>query len=138
MTSWIYPANIKLYDVIGAFDQPETYWPRNSKVETGDSIYIYLAAPYKQIAYACDVLRTDLTGSSILEKVQPFFRMPVEDADPLKRFMQVRTKTRFELGENSPLSYKSLKENGLSGMLMGARKLENSPDLKAYIEGQVS
>ena len=138
MTSWIYPANAKLYDVFGAFGQPETYWPRNSNVEEGDTLYIYLAAPYKQIAFVCKVLRSDLTGSAILKEVEPFFKQPVEDPDPLKRFLQVKVLKNLEISDSSSVNYASLKQNGLGGMLMGPRKLENCPELLAYIEEQLS
>jgi len=32
------------------------------------------------------------------------------------------------------LAYKHLKQNGLNGMLMGPRKLENNPTLLDYIQ----
>ena len=35
----------------GVFGELETYWPINSKVAAGDVVFIYLAAPYKQIKF---------------------------------------------------------------------------------------
>ncbi len=66
---WLYPANIKYYDVIGAFSQPETYWPISSKVEVGDIVLIYLAVPYKQIGFVCRILDVGIDMDLIMNNV---------------------------------------------------------------------
>lgn len=133
MNHWLYPANTKFYDVIGAFSNEETYWPRNSNVEAGDILFIYLAAPYKQIAFKCEVIRADLTGDKILKEVSAYFKEEPKDPDPLKAFLKVKTLSRYDLEPTGPLALAFLKEHGLKGMLMGPRKLENAPELKGYI-----
>ncbi|MGB0629204.1 MAG: hypothetical protein ACPGRZ_00790 [Alphaproteobacteria bacterium] len=131
---WLYPANLKFYDVVGAFAEPATYWPVSSSVEPDDVVYIYLAAPHKQIAFVCDVLKTGLDENAAIEHVRPFFK-----GDPSsgrkKQFMKLHKSADVALTDASPLSYARLKENGLTGMLMGPRKLENNPALLTYIEG---
>ncbi len=134
MTHWLYPANTKLYDVLGAFSEDETYWPVNSKVSVGDVIYIYLAIPYKQIGFACDVIEVDHKEESILEKIRPFFKGEIGDKKPSKLFMTLQNFSAIDLNEDSPLAYHLLKQNGLNGMLMGPRKLENNPALLDYIK----
>jgi hypothetical protein len=49
MSSWLYPANIKHYDVFTAFKQTSVAWPINSKIELGDSVYFYISAPHQNI-----------------------------------------------------------------------------------------
>ncbi len=74
MTHWLYPANVKYYDVLSAFNSPEIYWPINSKVSVGDVIHIYLAIPYKQIGFVCEVKEVEIDLASILENIRPFFK----------------------------------------------------------------
>jgi len=130
---WLYPANTKFYDVIGAFSNEETYWPRNSNAEVGDILFVYLAVPYKQIAFKGEVIRSDLTGDKILKEVSAYFKEKPKDPDPLKSFLRVKVLSRFDLDPKGPLALPFLKDHGLKGMLMGPRKLENAPELKNYI-----
>jgi len=74
MIHWLYPANVKYYNVLEAFNASETYWPMGSKVSKGDTIFIYLAAPYKQIGFVCNVGEVDLDPNTIIEKIRPFFK----------------------------------------------------------------
>ena len=137
MTHWLYPANTKFYDVFSAFKQAETYWPINSKVEPRDIVIIYLAAPHKQIGFICEVLEIGIDMNNIIEKLRPFFKSPPDDSKQAKQFMKLKSSTRCGLSDDSPLSYSHLKKNGLNGMLMGPRKLENNPSLLKYIKGNI-
>lgn len=141
MTHWLFPANTKFYDVMGAFAAPETYWPMNAKVTSGDRVYIYLAAPYKQIAFITEVLETDLPLGSVIDSIRPYFldgESPDKGEKASKPFIKLRTLRAINLDKNSPVALACLKEQGLKGMLMGARKLENNPDLLAYIQQSMS
>jgi len=133
MTHWLIPANPKYYDVFGALRQLETYWPINVNVSVADTVYIYLAAPYKQIGFVCQVLEIDLDQGSIFESVRPFIKQAVGDKGQSKRFMKIRPISTISIEGDSLLGLEHLRENGLSGMLMGARKLENNPSLLDYI-----
>ncbi|MBL1242104.1 MAG: hypothetical protein COB13_009660 [OCS116 cluster bacterium] len=134
MTSWLYPANVKFYDVLGAFAAPETYWPMNSKVEVDDLVYIYLAMPHKQIGFLCKIEQVDFEQDEIIDQIKPYFKGDGKDGKSGKKFMRLKTIKSFELKENSFTAYSLLKENGLAGMLMGPRKLDNNPALLHYIE----
>lgn len=106
----------------------------------GDRVYIYLAAPYKQIAYMTEVLDVGLELDLIIERIKPYF---LEAGEPSKRdkqpkpFMKLKTLRTIPLDKHSPLGLSCLKDNGLKGMLMGARKLENNPGLLSYIQAIV-
>jgi len=134
MTHWLFPANTKFYDVVGAFSEIETYWPVNTKVSVGDVVYIYLAAPYKQIGFVCDVIDVGLDQDSILESIRPFFKNMFDDKKQSKSFMKLQTTSIIPIDNEALLAYKHLKQNGLNGMLMGPRNLENNPALLDYIK----
>ena len=58
---WIIPANPKFYDVQGAFERErEIDWKQGSGIRTGDTVYMYVAAPVSAILYCCEVLETDI------------------------------------------------------------------------------
>ncbi len=138
MTHWLFPANIKFYDVFAAFAEPETYWPLSAKAESGDIVYIYLAAPHKQVGFVCDVIETGFSLDAIIEKVEPFIKGNGGGKKEPKTFMKLRRTQTLELTSDSLLGYTHLKANGLTGMLMGPRKLENNPALLEYIQGVLS
>jgi hypothetical protein len=132
-------ANTKLYDVFGAFANKETFWPISSKVMVGDTIYIYLSAPYKQIGFVCETLEIDIEKDKVIEKVRPFIIAPGKKENSRKKlFMKLRVNSKVALKIDSSVSYSLLKENGLTGMLMGPRKLENNPTLLDYIQRRLS
>lgn len=133
MTSWLIPANTKFYDVLSAFAEDETFWPKNAKIDSGDTVYIYLAAPYKQIGFVCEVMGTSFELDDVYEQVSKFFEHPPQTEGKPKPFMKLRTLSRFDLVDHHALSLQNLRANGLGGMLMGARKLENNPQLLGYI-----
>ncbi len=55
---WLVPANPKYYDVIGAFRRdPVHVWPMRRRMQEGDTVYIYYAAPY-----SCLIMRCRVTG----------------------------------------------------------------------------
>ena len=58
---WIVPANPKYYDVIGAFEaSQEIDWKQGSGIRTGDTVFLYVAAPVSAILYRCLVTQTDI------------------------------------------------------------------------------
>ena len=134
MTHWLMPANTKFYDVLGALSESEAYWPVNTNVAIGDVVYIYLAVPYKQIAFVCEIIDIGFVLENILEEIRSFLKGEFDNKKPAKSFMKLRTTSIIPLKGQEQLGYSSLKENGLNGMLMGARKLENNPQLLEYIQ----
>ena len=58
---WIVPANPKYYDIVHAFDdQDEIDWKQGAGIRTGDTVYMYVAAPVSAILYKCVVTETDI------------------------------------------------------------------------------
>ncbi len=133
MTHWLYPANTKFYDVFGAMAEKQTWWPMHTQVEPGDQIFIYLAAPYKQIGFVCEVTRTGIEETEVIEKIQPFIKGVKKPGGKQKHFMQLRPETTIPPEPDNPFTLAHLKQHGLNGMLMGARRLENNTVLLEYI-----
>lgn len=60
-TSWLIPANPGVYDVIGHFEKEETInWHQTSKIEKGDTVYIYMGAPISSITHKCTAIEVNL------------------------------------------------------------------------------
>jgi len=138
MSHWLIPANTKYYEVLLAFQQNETFWPMNAKISCEDTVYIYLAAPYKQIGFICNVLATGYRMDEIIEEILPYAKGDLgKDGSP-KPFMKLKTVQSISVNENCALSLTNLRQHGLNGMLMGARKLENNPELFSYISENLS
>lgn len=54
---WLVPSNPKYYDVVSAFEaEDEIYWKQgNDNIHVGDTVYLYVGAPYSAILYKCEV-----------------------------------------------------------------------------------
>ncbi len=58
---WIVPANPKYYDVQRAFDEAEEIdWKQGRGIKTGDTVFLYVAAPVSVILYKCRVTKTNI------------------------------------------------------------------------------
>ena len=58
---WIVPANPKFYDVEGAFFRSGVVdWKQGAGIRTGDTVFMYVAAPVSAILYRCKVTETDI------------------------------------------------------------------------------
>ena len=58
---WLIPANPKFYDIEHAFDEEtEIDWKQGAGIKTGDTVFMYVAAPVSAILYKCIVLETDI------------------------------------------------------------------------------
>ena len=104
----------------------------NAKIVTGDIVYIYLAAPFKQIGFRCEVLETGFDLAAIRDQVSPFIKGDADQGPGSKPFMKLGSTYVVPIDADAALSLSKLRENGLNGMLMGARKLENNRDLLEY------
>lgn len=58
---WIVPANPKYYDIEHAFDnEKEIDWKQGAGIKTGDTVFMYVAAPVSAILFKCKVTETDI------------------------------------------------------------------------------
>lgn len=138
MAYWLYPANTKYYDVLGAFSRNSAYWPVKSKVAIGDRVLIYLAAPYKQIGFETEIAQIELELKEVFDSICPFFRQMPEDRENGRVFMELVNIKAIELEQSALLGLARLRQAGLKGMLMGPRNLNGNPELLEYIIGNLS
>ncbi|GAA0179172.1 hypothetical protein SH2C18_20880 [Clostridium sediminicola] len=132
MRNWVYPANPKYYDVIGAFTEEEvTPWPMSSKVVVGDIVYIYSGVPFKQILFKCIVDDIELPMEMVIDKAEKYIK--IKGKSPKKKFMMLKVLKRFPSDVASPLTFSAMREHGLKGSIMGPQCLENNPDLWEWI-----
>lgn len=60
-SEWIVPANPKYFDIDRAFAKnKEILWKQSNNIQSGDIVYLYVAAPVKAIRYKCEVLKSDI------------------------------------------------------------------------------
>ena len=58
---WLVPANPKYYDIEAAFSLSDTIeWKQGAAIKTGDTVYMYVAAPVSAVLYKCTVVETDI------------------------------------------------------------------------------
>ena len=58
---WIIPANPKYFDVVQAFEEKEVIdWKQSSDVRVGDTVYMYVGAPYSALMYKCRAIEVNI------------------------------------------------------------------------------
>ncbi len=61
---WVVPANPKYYDVVNCFNNTNhVIWKQSSSIHEGDTVYLYVGAPYSCIMFKCKALKTDIPYS---------------------------------------------------------------------------
>lgn len=58
---WLVPANPKYYDIEGSFAKSDIIdWKQGRGIKTGDTAFMYIAAPVSAVLYKCKVVETDI------------------------------------------------------------------------------
>lgn len=61
---WVVPANPKYYDVVNCFNNTNRItWKQSSSIHEGDTVYLYVGAPYSCIMFKCKALKTNIPYS---------------------------------------------------------------------------
>ena len=121
MASWIVPCNLTYYDVAGAFaNLPYVTWKQTRKVCIGDIVYIYVGKPISAIKYKARAVAVDQTVRNYDDSA--FAIVPTKYADNTK-YMDLEL---LQIYDDSALPLGLLKENGLKGNIMFARKADNA------------
>jgi len=86
-TSWLVPVNPKYYDIQKAFEKSDTIlWKQSNSVIAGDTVYLYLAAPFSCVLYKCTAVDVDIPyeyddGKVSMHKVMKIKRLYTFDKD---------------------------------------------------------
>lgn len=121
---WIVPANPKYYDVIQAFEEKDIIdWKQSSDVRVGDTIYMYVGAPYSALMYKCKAVEVDIP-----------YRFE-EDYLSIKTLMKIQLLCKY--GPEYMTFERMKKEFGIYAV-RGPRSMPNSlkQELNAY-EGEM-
>ncbi len=84
-TSWLVPVNPKYFDIEKAFAESDVIlWKQSSSMIVGDTIYLYLAAPYSCVLYKCVAVEVDIPyeyddGKVRMHKVMKIKRLHTYD-----------------------------------------------------------
>lgn len=82
---WIIPANPKYYDIERAFRAAdEILWKQGAGIKTGDTVFMYVAAPVSAVLYRCLVTQTDIPYRRKDEPIQ------------IKSLMRIKLQKRYE------------------------------------------
>lgn len=85
---WLVPANPRYYDVDRAFaEAEEILWKQGSGIKTGDTVFLYVAAPVSAIRYRCLVTETDIPCDDGGElRIRALMRIRLQKVYPPDRF----------------------------------------------------
>ena len=121
MSSWIVPCNLAYYDVAGAFaNMPRVTWKQTRKVCVGDIVYIYVGKPLSAIKYKARAVAVDQSVRNYDDSAYAIVPAKYADND---KYMDLEL---LQIYDDSALSLGLLKENGLKGNIMFARKADNA------------
>lgn len=109
---WIIPANPKYYDIEHAFDDTDKIrWKQGAGIKTGDTVYMYVAAPVSAVLYKCRVLETDIPWDYQDGKLT------------VKLLMTIQLQKKYPPGK---FTFKVLKENYGICAVRGPRGIPNT------------
>lgn len=134
--TWLVPCNLKSFDVPGCIKKyGEIYWMQFVNFQTGDTGYLYVAAPDSCIRYSFEVIGHDLPYSPTLNREIEFntYRANIEEQKRYNRFALFRFTGETH---SSRLRLSNLIDQGLKLPPRGPMKLSNAGyhDLLKYIE----
>ncbi|MBQ1476544.1 MAG: MmcQ/YjbR family DNA-binding protein [Erysipelotrichaceae bacterium] len=83
---WIVPANPKYYDIERHFEErKDVIWKQGSRIQPGDIVYMYIAAPVSAIRYKCLVKKTDIPyrykGAVSMKKIMSMDVLEIYEED---------------------------------------------------------
>ena len=101
-TSWLVPANPQYYDIEKAFAESDTIlWKQSNSVAVGDTIYLYIAAPYSCGLYKCEAVEVDI---------------PYEYRDDNVQMQKVMKIKRLHKYDRSAFGIDALKAHGIKSV----------------------
>ena len=107
--TWLVPANPKYYDLDAVLEKdPEKdfIWKQSSNINPGDTVYIYMAAPFSSIRYKCKAVETDIPyeygdENVRMKKIMKLRMLKKYDGVPIDREMLRSHDVRYVRGPRS-------------------------------------
>lgn len=123
--SWIVPCNIRFFDLVQHFrEQHQVVWKKDSSIKQGDTVFIYIGAPYSEIHFRCRVCDDCVREQELLSHQ---YAIPANEKRN-QHYMKLHLEKTFERSE---FSLRTLKEHGLGQVQVQARVDRR---LKRYLE----
>lgn len=96
MNNWIVPCNLKFFDIVNRFKEMDTVvWKRgNIKMKNGDTVYIYVGNPLKEIKYKCTIIN-DNVPAEVLEQNK---YAKVGDYEHKNKYMELKLAHEYSAG----------------------------------------
>jgi len=114
--NWIVPCSVKFFDVVKHFEENDTIvWRKVSALKKGDTVYIYIGAPYSEIKYKCHIIDEDV-DEKILRSNEYAIRKT--ESGKRQKYIQMKLDHVYEDGE---LTLDKLRANGLGQTQIQAR-----------------
>jgi len=111
ITEWLVPANPKFFDIESAFEESEVIgWKQSSNIRAGDTVYMYVAAPYSAIRFKCRAVEVNIP-----------YRYS-DDNITIKKLMRIR---KLEKYDKEPISLELMKTFGVF-YVRGPRSMPSS------------
>lgn len=131
MKTWIFPCNIRKYDVDGAFNKfNELEWSQGKiKVGIGDLVYIYVGSPVQAIRYLCRITETYIPKTETVIDDSEFSLVGTPNVTNSYYYMRIRL---LQIFPEELIPFKLMQEKGIKGSLQGPRTMP--AELSAYIE----
>lgn len=126
---WVFPCNTKYFDIIEHFKNSDTVvFKRNTRINIGDVVYIYLAAPIQEIRYICHVINNEVSEEILKQNT---YVIPKDFDKKEYHFVMFQLDKEIEAGL---LPYAELKENDIGQVIIPARA---SRKLKKYLDSKI-
>lgn len=125
MQQWIIPCNIKLYDVIGAFNKLKCLdWKQsNRSISPGDEVFIYVGKPICSILFKCKVNRSNYSEAQIDDSE---FILHGDTYENYGNYMELEVLEKYNV---SRFHKDVLVANGLKGNIQGPRRVNELESL---------
>lgn len=122
--NWIVPCNIKYFDVETHFQNNSfVVWKNSFTIRVGDTVYIYIGAPYSQIKYRCTVVSDEIDEETLTENSYAIQEKTSHNYFS-KKTKYIKMHMDYEY-PNDLLTLSKLREHGLGQVQIQARTGRN-------------
>ena len=130
MANWIFIASLqrfRIHDFIRDFGFVE-YLQKN-KVQLGDTVYLYITAPYSRVEYKMVVERVDISSQDEFDDSSYSLRNSSTTSSPSQKAVRLAYIARVQTDE---LCYKKLTQHGFKASMQSNRRIND--ETAEYIE----
>ncbi len=114
--NWIVPCSVKYYDVVSHLKEKKTIvWRKVSALKEGDTVYLYLGAPYSEIKFKCHIINDNVDEETVAQNA---YAIKKTDRPHKDRYLLLELDYVYPDGE---LSLEKLRAHGLGQTQTQAR-----------------